>query len=220
MTTPTAGPTCPGATLARPHVWVPGEPNWSGPPLLLLHGTGGSERDLLPLGRDLAPGAALLAPRGAVLEGTRPRFFRRRRAGSFDEDDLIARAAELAAFLAAAARGYGFDAGTLTAIGFSSGANMASALLLLHPEAVRDAILVGALPPFARPPHTDLTGHRVLISNGLRDPRAPQTLTQRLAGDLSTRGAEVDLRPHPGGHQLSAAHLPAMREFAGGTGFR
>jgi len=201
-------------------VWVPGEPNWSGPPLLLLHGTGASERDLLPLGRDLAPGAALLAPRGAVLEGTRPRFFRRLRAGAFDEDDLTARAAELAAFLAAAALEYGFEAGRLTVIGFSGGANMASALMLLHPEVLSGAILVAALPPFVSPPNTDLTSHRVLISNGLRDPLAPPRLTQRLADDLSARGAAVDLRPHPGGHQLSAAHLPAMREFASGNDFR
>ena len=202
-----------GATLARPHVWVPGDPVWTGPPLLLLHGTGGSERDLLPLGRELAPGAPLLAPRGIVLEGTMPRFFRRLREGVFDEPDLLARADELAGFLAAAAREYGVTPGSFLAVGFSNGANIASALLLTHPQAVRDAILIAAMPPFGVAPAADLTGHRVLISNGRRDPMAQPALTTRLVDDLSSRGAAVDLLVHPGGHQLAAEHLPAMRAF-------
>jgi phospholipase/carboxylesterase len=210
------GPESAGATLDRPHVWVPGDAQWPGPPLLLLHGTGGTERDLLPLARDLAPGAALLAPRGTVLDPVTPRFFRRLRAGAFDEEDLLARAAELATFVSAAAAEYGFTAGTVTAIGFSNGANAASALMLLHPETVSAAILVSAMPPFRRPPATELTGHRVLISNGLRDPMAPPSLTTRLVEDLTSRGADVDVLQHSGGHQLAAAHLPLMREFVSG----
>jgi len=202
-----------GASLARPHVWVPGDPGWTGPALLLLHGTGGNERDLLPLGRELAPGAPLLAPRGTVLEGTMPRFFRRLREGVFDETDLLARADELAGFLAAAAREYGVTPGSFLAVGFSNGANIASALLLTHPEAVRDAILIAAMPPFGVAPAADLTGHRVLISNGRRDPMAPLSLTTRLVDDLGASGATVDLRLHAGGHQLAADHLPAMRAF-------
>jgi len=202
-----------GATLARPHVWVPGDPDWHGPVVLLLHGTGGDERDLLPLGRELAPGAPLLAPRGTVLEGPMPRFFRRLREGVFDEDDLTARAAELAGFLAAAASEYGFTPGSPVAVGFSNGANIGSALLLTHPDAIGDAILIAAMPPFGVAPAADLTGHRVLISNGRRDPMAPQALTSRLVDDLSSRGAAVDLLSHPGGHQLAADHLPAMRAF-------
>ena len=202
-----------GATLARPHVWVPGDPGWRGPVVLLLHGTGGDERDLLPLGRELAPGAPLLAPRGTVLEGTMPRFFRRLREGVFDEADLTARADELAGFLEAAAGEYGFTPGSLVAVGFSNGANIASALLLTHPEAIGDAILIAAMRPFGGPPAADLTGHRVLISNGRRDPMAQPALTTRLVDDLSSRGAAVDLLVHPDGHQLAAEHLPAMRAF-------
>ena len=202
-----------GATLARPHVWVPGDPSWAGAPLLLLHGTGGMERDLLPLGRELAPGAALLAPRGTVLEGTMPRFFRRLREGVFDEADLTYRADELAEFLTDAGTEYGIAPGSLTAVGFSNGANMISALLLRHPETVRDAVLIAAMPPFAHPPVDVLSGHRVLISNGRQDPMAPPSLTSRLVGDLTAAGATVDLRLHPGGHQLWAGHLPVMREF-------
>ncbi len=207
-----------GSSLARPHAWVPGDPAWAGAPLLLLHGTGGSERDLLPLGREIAPGAALLAPRGTVREGTMPRFFRRLREGVFDEADLVDRADELAEFLSAAGDEYGIAPGSLTAVGFSNGANMAAALLLLHPEAIGNAVLVAAMPPFAQAPPADLRGHRVLISNGRRDPMAPQSLTSRLVGDLSTAGAAVDLRLHQGGHQLWPGHLPAIRDFVGPTG--
>ncbi len=210
---PTSTAGAPGATLARPHVWVPGAAGWAGPTLLLLHGTGGNERDLLPLGRDLAPGAPLLAPRGTVLEGTMPRFFRRLREGVFDEADLLARADELAGFLAAAASQYGVTPGSFVAVGFSNGANIASALLLTHPEAVGDAILIAAMPPFAAAPAADLTGHRVLISNGRHDPMAPPSLTTRLVGDLTSRGANVDLLVHAGGHQLAGDHLPEMRTF-------
>ena len=214
MTQPrVAGPAEAGATLTRPHAWVPGDPGWSGPVVLLLHGTGGDETDLLPLGRELAPGAPLLAPRGTVLEGTMPRFFRRLREGVFDEADLTARAAELARFIAAAAGEYGFTPGSLVAVGFSNGANIASALLLTHPEAIGDAILIAAMPPFGVAPPVDLAGHRVLISNGRRDPMAPPPLTSRLVDDLTSRGATVELLLHPGGHQLAADHLPAMRAF-------
>ncbi len=206
------------ASLARPHAWVPGAPGWTGAPLLLLHGTGGTERDLLPLGREIAPGAALLAPRGTVREGTMPRFFRRLREGVFDEADLTDRAGELAEFLAVAGDEYGIEPGSLTAVGFSNGANMASALLLLHPEVIGNAVVIAAMPPFAQAPTADLRGHRVLISNGRRDPMAPQSLTSRLVGDLSAAGAAVDLRLHPGGHQLWPGHLPAIREFVGPAG--
>lgn len=202
-----------GASLSRPHIWVPGEAGWAGPPLLLLHGTGGDERDLLPLGRELAPGAALLAPRGTVVEGTMTRFFRRLREGVFDESDLRARSDELAEFVAVAAAEYGVTPGSFVAVGFSNGANIASALLLTHPQAVRDAILIAAMPPFGAPPDADLSGHRVLVSNGRHDPMAPPSMTARLVDDLSSRGAAVELLFHPGGHQFSAAHLPTMREF-------
>src|SRR5262245_41498867 len=155
--------------MNRPHVWRPGT---SLPPLLLLHGTGDDEHGLVPLGDNLAPGSALLSPRGTVLEGTMPRFFRRLREGVFDEDDLRERADELADFIHTAGSTYGLQPGSLVAVGFSNGANMAAALLLLHPELLAGAVLIACMPPLADPPATDLTGRRVLISGGLQDAMA------------------------------------------------
>src|SRR5271167_3951889 len=124
--------------------------------LLLLHGTGGDEADLLPLGRAIAPGAALLAPRGKVLENGMPRFFRRLREGVFDEDDVRRRALELGDFVAEARRAYELPA--LLAVGFSNGANIATALLFMRPEALEGAILIRAMVPLRDPPQADLSG--------------------------------------------------------------
>jgi phospholipase/carboxylesterase len=124
--------------LQRPHVWQPGSGT---PPLLLLHGTGGNEHDLLGLRDHLALGAPVLSPRGSVSEHGMPRFFRRIREGVFDENDLRLRADELVAFLAAAEQKYAVAAGSWLAVGFSNGANMASALLLRHPESLAGAVL-------------------------------------------------------------------------------
>ena len=121
------------------------------PPLLLLHGTGGDEDDLMPLGRALAPGTALLSPRGKVLEAGMPRFFRRLAEGVFDEDDVRRRADELADFITEARAAYSLEAPI--AVGFSNGANIAAALLLLRPEALAGAALLRAMTPLSDPPH-------------------------------------------------------------------
>src|SRR5512133_2862210 len=120
--------------LERPHVFLPAEDSAAGPPLLLLHGTGGNEHDLLPLRDHLSPGAAVLSVRGTVLENGMPRFFRRLREGVFDEDDLRDQADALADFITEAGAFYGIEAGSLVAVGFSNGANIASAVLLRRPE--------------------------------------------------------------------------------------
>jgi phospholipase/carboxylesterase len=137
--------------LDRPHVWIPGT---SGSPLLLLHGTGSDEHDLLPLRDHLAPDAPVLSVRGTVPENGMPRFFRRLREGVFDEDDLRARVDELAEFLADAEAEYGVAPAGWTAVGFSNGANIASALLLQRPDALAAAVLLAAMVPSAirRPP--------------------------------------------------------------------
>ena len=198
---------------ARPHVFRPG----TGAPLLLLHGTGGDEHDLLPLGEHLAPGAPVLSPRGTVLEHGMPRFFRRVREGVFDEDDLHARTAELAEFLAAAEAEHGVAAGSWRAVGFSNGANIASALLFLRPEALAAAVLLAAMVPFRDGPgDVDLTGKRVAIANGTRDPLATQEQTRTLVAQLRERGAQVLELPHPGGHALDARQLPRLAEFLRG----
>lgn len=203
--------------LDRPHVWLPGT---GGPPLVLLHGTGGDEHDLLPLRERLAPDAPVLAVRGSVLENGMPRFFRRLREGVFDEDDLRARVDELAEFLTAAEHAYRVAAGGWTAVGFSNGANIASALLLRRPPALTAAVLLAAMVPFGDPPPAELAGRRVLIANGRRDPMATAEQTHTLTAQLRERGAEVTVLPHAGGHTIDPAQLPAIAAFlrAGAAG--
>jgi phospholipase/carboxylesterase len=198
------------ATLDRPHIFLPADESAAGSPLLLLHGTGGDEHDLLPLRDHLSPGAAVLAVRGNVLENGMPRFFRRIREGVFDEDDLGRRADELAEFVLAASQAYGIEEGELVAVGFSNGANIASAMLLQRPELLGAAVLFAAMVPFAEPPEADLRGKVVVVSNGERDPMIPEHLTERLVGQLRNRGADVVEVPHPGGHQIFAAVLPQI----------
>jgi phospholipase/carboxylesterase len=200
-------------TLDRPHVFLPeaGEP--SGPPLLLLHGTGGDEHDLLPLRDHLSPGAAALSVRGTVLENGMPRFFRRLREGVFDEEDLRRRVDELADFLAAASTAYELRARSLVAVGFSNGANIASAMLLQRPEVLAGAVLLAAMVPYADPPAADLSGVPVIISNGDRDPMIPTTMTAQLVGQLQDRGASVTVLPHRGGHSIDPAVLLEIRRI-------
>jgi phospholipase/carboxylesterase len=197
--------------LDRPHVFLPADDSAAGPPLLLLHGTGGDEHDLLPLRDHLSPGAAVLSVRGDVLENGMPRFFRRIREGVFDEDDLRRRAGELAEFVVVASQAYGIDSGSLVAVGFSNGANIASAMLLQQPWRLRAAVLLSAMVPFAEPPEADLGGKLVVVSNGERDPMIPASLAERLVGQLRDRGADVVELPHPGGHQISTTVLPQIR---------
>src|SRR5437764_11992855 len=143
--------------------FVPAPDHGSGRVLLLLHGTGGNENDMVPLGRDLDPAAALLSLRGKVLENGMPRFFRRLAEGIFDEEDVIRRANELADFIPAAAAKYAFDPGRLTAVGYSNGANIAAAVLLLCPGVIKSAVLLRAMVPLTPPTLPDLAGTRVMI---------------------------------------------------------
>jgi phospholipase/carboxylesterase len=185
------------------------------PPLLLLHGTGGDETDLLPLGRMLAPGAALLSPRGPVLENGMPRFFRRLAEGVFDEADLRRRAADLAAFVGAARETYGLPAPL--AVGFSNGANIAAAMLLLHPEVLAGALLIRAMVPLAEPPAADLAGRPVLILSGSLDPIVPAQNAARLAAQLGAAGAAVTHEVLPAGHGLTQADLARAQAWLAGV---
>ncbi|TCC63347.1 alpha/beta hydrolase [Kribbella pittospori] len=198
--------------LERPHVWQPGT---SAPPLLLLHGTGGDEYDLLVLRQYLAPDAPVLSPRGTVSEQGMTRFFRRLREGVFDEDDLRLRADELAAFLTAAEQKYDVRAGSWVAVGFSNGANMASAMLLRHPGSLAGAVLLAAMVPFAAdgPADDALVSKRVLIVNGDIDPMATAEQTTRLTAQLRRRGADVELLPFRGGHTIDPEQLPRIKQF-------
>ena len=199
--------------LNRPHVYLPPEPSAVGSPLLLLHGTGGSEQDLLPLRDRLCPGAPVLAVRGTIMENGMSRFFRRLREGVFDEDDLRLRTDELAEFIQAANSTYGLVEGDLIAVGFSNGANIASALLLQHPQLLGGGVLLSAMVPFQEPPDADLNGRLVVISNGDADPTIPADTTRRLVDQLRARGGDVVELPHRGGHQPDLQLLPTIRQL-------
>jgi phospholipase/carboxylesterase len=199
--------------LDRPHVFLPAEEGVAGPALLLLHGTGGNEHDLLPLRDHMSPGAAVLSVRGTVLENGMPRFFRRVSEGVFDEDDLRRRADDLAEFVLTASAAYQIEERSLVAVGFSNGANIASAMLLQRPGLLAGAVLLAAMVQYAEPPAADLTGILVIISNGDRDPLIDAGVTLQLAGQLRERGAEVVELPHPGGHQIYPAVLPEIRRI-------
>jgi phospholipase/carboxylesterase len=181
------------------------------PPILLLHGTGGDEDDLIPLGRFVAPGAALLSPRGKVLERGMPRFFRRLSEGVFDEDDVRLRAGELADFVAEARRTYGLAAPI--AVGFSNGANVAAALLLLRPEALAGAVLLRAMAPLRQPPQVDLSGKPVLLLSGQSDPIIPAENAARLAATLESAGALVRREILPAGHQLTEKDAALAKDW-------
>ena len=184
-----------------------------GPKLLLLHGTGGDENDLLPLGSALAEDATLISPRGKVLEQGMPRFFRRLAMGVFDEEDLKERTQELAVFITNAGKVYGYDPSELIAVGYSNGANIAASLLLLHPGLVKGAILLHAMVPFSVQDLPDLGGTSVLITGGRRDSMIPGEQTERLAKMLQEAGADVTLDWQPGGHELNHSELDAARRW-------
>lgn len=179
------------------------------PTLLLLHGTGGSEFDLLDLGRAMYPHAARLSPRGAVVENGMARFFRRIAEGVFDLDDLRRRSAELAEFIAAAAERYHFDSGRVIAIGYSNGANIAASLLLLHPGALSGAVLFHAMVPLVPEELPKLEGVPAFLGAGRRDRIIPPQQTEELAKLFERAGAEVTLHWEEGGHILTRGEVGA-----------
>ncbi len=186
------------------------------PTLLLLHGTGGDENDLLPIGRMLDERAALLSPRGKVLEHGMPRFFRRLAEGVFDEEDLVNRTHELGEFVKRAADEYGIDPRRLFAVGFSNGANIAASLLLLHPGLLAGAVLLRAMVPFDPEMIPDLAGTPVYLAAGRADHMVPAENTEQLASLLREAGAEVTLDWQPGGHGIGPEEIRAARDWLSG----
>lgn len=194
------------------HVFVPSEkPNT--PTLLLLHGTGGDERDLLPLGRELWPGAALLGIRGRVLESGMPRFFRRFAEGVFDVEDLKFRTEELAHFIDAASERYDFSKKRLVAVGYSNGANIAASLILLHPHYLAAAILFRAMMPFVPDIIRDFSNLSVFIGAGRLDPIVPPGQVEELAAMFQSGGADVAIVWRQGGHDLGEDDVRAARDW-------
>jgi predicted esterase/catechol 2,3-dioxygenase-like lactoylglutathione lyase family enzyme len=180
---------------------------------LLLHGTGGDEDDLLPLGRALSPTAALLSPRGKVLENGMPRFFRRLAEGVFDEEDLKNRTDELAGFVRAAVNKYGLDPHHTYAVGFSNGANIAASLLLAYPDLLAGAVLLRAMVPFEPETPPDLSGVHVYLAAGRQDQMVPPENTEKLAQLLRNSGADVTLDWQPGGHGIGPVEVEAARRW-------
>jgi len=185
----------------------------SGDTLLVLHGTGGDESDLIPLARQMAPESNLLSPRGQVLENGMPRFFRRLDLGVFDEADLVRRVGDLGEFVRAAAERYEFDPARVRALGYSNGANTAAALLLLDPGLLAGAALLRALLPLEPPRPPDLAGKKVLIAAGRRDPFAPIERVEALVSRLEEAGAAVDLRWSDRGHDLAPEEIHATADW-------
>ncbi len=203
------------ADLGFTHRYLPGEDEAS-PTLLLLHGTGGNEEDLVPLGETLAPNAAFLSPRGKVSEYGAPRFFRRLAEGVFDHEDLLFRTHELAEFVQAASEEYGFDLSKVVAVGYSNGANVAASTILLHPGLLRAAVLFRAMVPFEPDVTPDLSEMPIFMAAGRMDRMIPPDNTRRLADILVEAGADVDLRWRDTGHPLTYEDVAEAKEWLAG----
>ena len=192
------------------HEFVPGTSKRT---LLLLHGTGGNERDLIPLGHELDPNSALLSPRGKILENGTPRFFRRLAEGVFDLEDLRKRTNELADFVASAAKHYKLAANQIVAVGYSNGANIAASMLLLRSEILHAAILFRAMVPLIPDKLPDLSSVHIWIGAGDQDPIIPTSETQRLVEILRSAGADVTIRVFHAGHGLTNGEIEIVKQW-------
>ena len=179
------------------------------PTLLLLHGTGGNELDLLPVAGRIDDEASVLSVRGNVLENGMPRFFRRLAEGVFDEEDLVYRTKELNAFLDDAAKEYEFDRDNLIAIGYSNGANIAASLLFHYQNALKGAILHHPMVPRRGVKLPDLTGKSVFITAGTNDPICSPVESKELQTILENADAKVDIHWEDRGHQLTPTEVEA-----------
>ena len=194
------------------HRFVPGR-GANSPVLLLLHGTGGDENDLIPLGQGLLPGAAMLSVRGKVLENGMPRFFRRLAEGVFDLEDLRRRTEDMGEFIESARREYALKENKMVAVGYSNGSNIAASLILREPRLLSGAVLFRAMVPFTPEAVPDLRGMPIFLSAGKRDPIIPGENTGRLAALFEYGGAEVFIHWHPGGHELGQDDLAAAKSW-------
>ena len=196
------------------HQFIPASTRPDQVVLLLLHGTGGNEQDLIPIGRELYPGAAILSPRGKVLESGMPRFFRRLAEGVFDLEDLKFRTHELADFVRKASKVYKFDLRHIISIGYSNGANIASSLLLIHPEVISSAVLFRAMVPFIPEKVPNLSGKNIFIGAGQYDPIVPRKQTETLFGLFEKAGANVVLNfQENSGHELGYDEISAVKDW-------
>jgi predicted esterase/catechol 2,3-dioxygenase-like lactoylglutathione lyase family enzyme len=203
----------PGETLAPStddnfgfiHRWIPG--NGASRTLLLLHGTGGDENAMIPLGQALDPTASILSPRGQVSENGMTRYFRRFAPGVLDEEDLKNRAAQLADFLQKASQEYSFQLDSVIIVGYSNGANFAAGLLFLYPDLIKTAVLLRPMIPFEPERIPNLSGAKILISAGKDDPAVPREQPELLLQIFSKAGAAVEIHWTETGHEITEAEL-------------
>ncbi len=181
--------------------------------LLLLHGTGGNEDDLIPLGKELAPNASILSVRGKVLENGMPRFFRRLEEGVFDMEDLKIRTDELAEFIVKSSSAYMFDAESVIAVGYSNGANIAASLLLRRPEVLAGAILFRAMVPFIPTVMPDLSKKSIILLEGLYDPIVSKAEAESLLEIFSKTQSSVTLKWQNSGHNLTQEDIVAAKKW-------
>jgi phospholipase/carboxylesterase len=181
--------------------------------LLLLHGTGGNEDDLIPLGYELAPNAAILSPRGKVLENGMPRFFRRFAEGVFDVEDLKFRTNELADFITLASKEYEFNPDGVVAVGYSNGANIAASMLLLRPEILLAAVLFRATVPFLPERLPNLSGKSIFLSEGKHDQYTSTVDAEKLKEMLQKSGASLTFNWESADHSLNREEIRKAREF-------
>ncbi|REJ09756.1 alpha/beta hydrolase [Halobacillus trueperi] len=181
--------------------------------LLLLHGTGGTEQDLLPIAKMIDPDASVLSVRGNVSENGMPRFFKRLREGVFDEEDLIARTDELNAFLDEASKEYGFDRNHIIAAGYSNGANIAGSLLFHYKESLRGALLFHPMVPRRGIELPNQSGLPVFIGAGENDPICPSQETKDLEELLTEAGADVTVHWERMGHQLTENEVKTAADW-------
>lgn len=195
-----------------PHLFIPGSDD--GPIALTLHGTGGNEDEVSTLGAVLMPGAPILSPRGRVSEGGMNRWFRRMGEGVFDVDDVITRAGELAEFIGSAVTRYGLTGRPIVALGFSNGANIATATALLHPNVLNRAVVLSGMYPFGdQDPVVDATGVSLFVANGTHDPMAPLASVTRLETIAGEHGASVTRLVRPGGHGITQEDVTAATQW-------
>ena len=190
--------------ISRPHFFEKGS---SPRTLLLLHGTGADEFDLINLGKAIDPNASLLSPRGMFLEGGMNRFFERYPDGTFNESSIDTAQQELVEFLAAAVASYEIDPLQIFAVGFSNGANAAAAMLIRHPEVLTGAAMFGSTRPYKEVKTLDLTGKRIWLANGDQDSYAPVSTSEAWVNQMRESGADVTWLRHHGGHQISGDHV-------------
>jgi len=196
-------------TVARPHVFHRGT---SSRTLLLLHGTGANEHDLLSLGAAIDPDASVLSPRGMYIEAGMNRFFERYPDGTFNEESIDVSADELAGFVASAVAEYEIDAANIFAVGFSNGANTAAALMIRHPELLTGAALFSSTRPYRQVEPVPLSGKKIWLANGDVDSYAPVSTSEEWIGQLRDFGADAVWLRHSGGHNISAEHVQIIHD--------